>query len=198
MEISCEHVWREISNYVDGDVDPALRAAMEEHFRGCTHCSAVRDGTRNVVQLIGDERVFELPVGFEQRLKRRLEEAMPPPEPAPTKRFFSWIAVAAALIIGTFVVGDTPAFRTPQLRSVHSQPGVAVPAGLMVVVAAEGKTFHVAGCRFLHDKVNLRTITASEAAREGYAPCVRCMKEYLTAGLALSPSAQPTLRASVP
>ena len=183
MEINCEHVWREVSNYLDGDIDPGLRAAIEEHVRGCTRCSAVLDGTRNVVQLIGDERLFELPVGFEQRLKRRLEEAMPPPAPAPTKRFFAWIAVAAALILGIFVVGDTPAFRTPQLRSVHSQPGVAVPAGLMVVVAANGKTFHVAGCRFLHDKINLRTIPATEAAQEGYAPCVRCMKEYLSAGL---------------
>ena len=28
MVVNCEHVWSEISNYVDGEVDPALRAAM--------------------------------------------------------------------------------------------------------------------------------------------------------------------------
>jgi hypothetical protein len=50
----------------------------------------------------------------------------------------------------------------------------------MVVVAEDGKTFHAAGCEFIHDKARLRTITASEALREGYAPCVRCMKKYLS------------------
>ena len=32
MVVSCEQVWQEISNYLDGDVSPELRAAMEEHF----------------------------------------------------------------------------------------------------------------------------------------------------------------------
>jgi hypothetical protein len=50
---------------------------------------------------------------------------------------------------------------------------------MMVVVAEDGKTFHVAGCRFIHDKAKLRTITAGQALREGYMPCVRCMKKYL-------------------
>jgi hypothetical protein len=49
----------------------------------------------------------------------------------------------------------------------------------MVVVSEDGKTFHAAGCRFIHDKA-LRTIPASEALREGYAPCVRCMRKYLS------------------
>jgi hypothetical protein len=55
----------------------------------------------------------------------------------------------------------------------------------MVFVAADGKTFHVAGCRFLHDKAKVRSIPASEALREGYVPCVHCMKQYLSAGLML-------------
>src|SRR5947209_9564914 len=41
------------------------------------------------------------------------------------------------------------------------------------------KTFHAAGCRFIHDKAHLRTIAAGEAIREGYAPCMRCMRKYL-------------------
>ena len=45
IEISCLEVWREISNYIDGDVDAELRARMESHFRVCAHCKAVIDGT---------------------------------------------------------------------------------------------------------------------------------------------------------
>jgi anti-sigma factor RsiW len=75
VEISCLEVWREISNYVDGDVDPELRRRMEEHFKGCEHCSAILDGTRNVIRLVGDGRAFDLPRGFSERLKQRLAAA---------------------------------------------------------------------------------------------------------------------------
>ena len=73
VEISCIEVWRELSNYIDNDVDPELRLRMEEHFKGCEHCTAILDGTRNVVQLVGDGRTFQLPQGFSERLKKKLE-----------------------------------------------------------------------------------------------------------------------------
>ena len=69
-KLNCEQVWREVSNYVDGEVDAALRSAMEEHFRTCKRCASVLAGTRNVVQLYGDERMLEVPAGFSRRLER--------------------------------------------------------------------------------------------------------------------------------
>ena len=70
--IDCRQVWREISNYLDDQVDPQLRQRMEAHFEDCKHCHAILDGTRNVVQLVGDDRVFETPADFGQRLLDRL------------------------------------------------------------------------------------------------------------------------------
>jgi predicted anti-sigma-YlaC factor YlaD len=72
IEISCEHVWREISNYLEGDVDPELRARMEAHFKVCSHCTAVLDGARNVIQLVADGQAFDLPRGFSERLRQRI------------------------------------------------------------------------------------------------------------------------------
>jgi putative zinc finger protein len=72
LEISCREVWRELSNYVDGVVDLELRLRMEEHFKDCEHCTAILDGTRNVIQLVGDGKVFDVPQGFSGRLKARL------------------------------------------------------------------------------------------------------------------------------
>ena len=46
--VNCEHVWEEISNYLEGDIDSGLRAAMDEHFRSCERCASVLHGTRNV------------------------------------------------------------------------------------------------------------------------------------------------------
>ena len=64
MVVNCEQVWQEISNYLEGEVSPELRAAMEAHIRECRHCTAVLDGTRNVVHLYADDRLLELPAGF--------------------------------------------------------------------------------------------------------------------------------------
>jgi len=72
IEISCVEVWREISNYVDGDVSPELRARIEAHFKICKHCTAVLDGTRNVVRLIGDGEGFDVPASFSRRLYSKL------------------------------------------------------------------------------------------------------------------------------
>ena len=73
IEISCLEVWREISNYIDDAVDPELHARMEAHFKVCKHCSAVLDGTRNVVKLVADEAEFEVPTGLGSRLYTKLK-----------------------------------------------------------------------------------------------------------------------------
>ena len=75
IEISCLEVWREISNYVDDDVQEELRARMEAHFKGCAHCKAVVDGTRNVVKLVADGVEFDLPEGFSKRLYAKIKGA---------------------------------------------------------------------------------------------------------------------------
>ena len=74
IEISCLEVWREISNYVDDDVAPELRARMEAHFKSCAHCKAVLDGTKNVVRLVADGVEYELPRGFSDRLYRKIKD----------------------------------------------------------------------------------------------------------------------------
>lgn len=74
IEISCSEVWREISNYIEGDVSPDLRVRMEAHFKTCAHCKAVLDGTKNVVKLVADGVEYELPDGFSRRLYRKIAE----------------------------------------------------------------------------------------------------------------------------
>jgi hypothetical protein len=174
MVIKCEEVWREVSNYLDGEVESKLRSAIEEHIRGCKRCAAVVDGTRNVVQLYGDERMLEVPVGFSGRLYQRLEGKVS----TSRRGFLGWMLVAGAgaLVLGGFEFASSSALTSPRLRSEHAQASNRVPPDMVVIVSARGKIFHVAGCPFIHDKSNLLTISAREAEREGYAPCVRCMR----------------------
>ena len=74
VEIECAEVWRQISSYLDDEVDPGLRATMSSHFKDCAHCSAVLDGTRNVVKLVGDERAFEISSGVHERFYEKLQD----------------------------------------------------------------------------------------------------------------------------
>ena len=73
IEISCVEVWREISNYIDKNVDRELHSRMEAHFQVCKHCSAVLDGTRNVVKLIADGAEFEVPPSLGKNLYKKLD-----------------------------------------------------------------------------------------------------------------------------
>ena len=74
LEISCLDVWREISNFIDHAVSPELRQRIEEHLKVCEHCTAIYDGTRNVVKLVADGNTYELPAGFSDHLRQRLED----------------------------------------------------------------------------------------------------------------------------
>lgn len=76
MRIDCKHVWEHISAYIDGEVDTVLRTEIDRHLETCEICSAVLDSTRNVVVLVADERVFELPVGFSARLHERIDREL--------------------------------------------------------------------------------------------------------------------------
>lgn len=182
--LKCEQVWLEISNYIEGEVDPALRSAMDAHFRTCKKCSSVLEGTRNVIRLYGDERMIEVPVGYGRRLEKRLAQ-----NARGSGRGWStwsaWLVPVAALALfagGLHVANSTTV--SPELKSAHAQPGQGIPPDMPVVVTADARIFHVAGCGFIHNKQTERTLTAREAMQQGYVPCLRCMREYLHTAVA--------------
>jgi hypothetical protein len=76
VELNCRDVWREISNYIDGAVDASLRTEIDAHLKGCKHCTAILDGTRNVIRLAGDDRAFEIPAGLSRSLYSKLERQL--------------------------------------------------------------------------------------------------------------------------
>jgi hypothetical protein len=73
MVIACKHVWGYISDYLDAALPEDIRLDVQKHLDHCEICSAILDATRNIIILTADERVFELPVGFSERLHARIE-----------------------------------------------------------------------------------------------------------------------------
>jgi len=76
MKLECKHVWEHISGYLDKQLDPELLAAVERHLETCEVCSAILDSTRNLLVLTADDRTYELPVGYSERLHGRLAEVI--------------------------------------------------------------------------------------------------------------------------
>jgi len=174
MVVKCEDVWREISNYFEGDLDLALKLAMEEHFAQCTGCHSARDGMRNVIELYGDKAMFTLPAGFYPRLHDRLADQVEGRNIS-RRAWLVSVAVTGALAATAVFATALDGFA-PQARSEMSQPARRLPQRLVAIVDG-GKTFHAPGCPFMHGKYHM--VTPEEAVREGYAPCNRCMYEAL-------------------
>jgi len=76
MKLECKHVWEHISEYLDHDLSAELLTAIEKHLENCEICSAILDSTRNVIVLTADDRTYELPVGYSDRLHARLTKVM--------------------------------------------------------------------------------------------------------------------------
>jgi anti-sigma factor RsiW len=84
MVIECKHVWDYISGYIDNTLSDETRELVQRHLEHCELCSAILDSTRNILVLTADDRVFELPLGFSERLHARLEQELnsePPRSP---------------------------------------------------------------------------------------------------------------------
>ncbi len=66
--VSCKTIIANLSDYFNGDASVEMRHKIEKHLRGCHRCTAVYDSTRKMLVITGDERVFEVPTGFSERL----------------------------------------------------------------------------------------------------------------------------------
>jgi hypothetical protein len=82
MSMACKTVWQHISEYLDHQLDPLLLREIELHLENCEICSAILDSTRNVLILTADDRTFELPVGYSERLHARLRLVIQAPNPS--------------------------------------------------------------------------------------------------------------------
>jgi anti-sigma factor RsiW len=70
--LNCQGVIREISNYMDGELELPERQDLERHLEHCEECNLVVNQTRLTVKVFCDEKEVELP----GEVKKRLHEAL--------------------------------------------------------------------------------------------------------------------------
>jgi len=70
--LNCKGVIREISNYIDGDLDPVVKQELERHLEHCEDCTMIVDQTRKSIRVLCDSR----PVSLSTDVRARLHEAL--------------------------------------------------------------------------------------------------------------------------
>ncbi len=86
---------------------------------------------------------------------------------------------------GTTVEETSPKTTTTQTQAqtspvvpIETQPVVTSPppppAEVMVVLTRTGEKYHNAGCQYVVNKTDTRTVPLSQAKAEGYTPCSVC------------------------
>ena len=53
--MKCNELIRSLGDYVDGDIDPEICAALEDHLKGCDNCKIVVDTIKKTIYLYHNE-----------------------------------------------------------------------------------------------------------------------------------------------
>ncbi len=70
--MKCTEFLKELTEYLDGTADAALREELDEHMHWCHECKVVLNTTKKTIEIYRDNKLYELP----ERLRIRLHEAI--------------------------------------------------------------------------------------------------------------------------
>ena len=79
--VSCKTIITNLSDYLDANTPAEMPQKIERHLCGCQRCSAAYDSTRKMLVITEDERIFEVPAGFSDRLHDFPEGDLKSPRP---------------------------------------------------------------------------------------------------------------------
>lgn len=66
--MKCKDIVKELADYLDEDLDPSLKASIEEHLNKCKDCRLVVDTTKQTIQIYCNSEPAPLPSETRSRL----------------------------------------------------------------------------------------------------------------------------------
>ncbi len=70
--MNCKGVIRELSNYIDGDLDPVVKQELERHLEHCEDCTMIVDQTKKTIEIVCDSQPVSLSADARSRLHAML------------------------------------------------------------------------------------------------------------------------------
>ncbi len=71
--MNCKQTLNEISDLLDGELDPELAEAVRKHLEACPDCTVIVDTTKRTIELFCGSEPMPLPPKVEERLRKALE-----------------------------------------------------------------------------------------------------------------------------
>ena len=68
--MTCKDLVDLLSEYVDGELDPATARQLEEHLRGCVECTAFLNTFRKIRSMTRESVEAAMPAELRARLRR--------------------------------------------------------------------------------------------------------------------------------
>jgi hypothetical protein len=101
----CDAIQPRLSELVDDDLDPADRAAIETHVRGCARCAALVEDLGRIRQAARGLGAIDPPPHVWLEIAGQIRQATPTSEAvrpaARAHQRWQWIGLAAALLVST-------------------------------------------------------------------------------------------------
>ncbi len=70
----CDDMIQNLSDYIDGELDPELCSELEVHLKGCKNCRLMLDNLKMTIKLCKDGRCEDLPPELSDKLNKKLAE----------------------------------------------------------------------------------------------------------------------------
>lgn len=74
--MTCRKVIQQLSEFLDGELDPGLAEQLARHLEHCEDCKLVVDTTRKTIEIYCNTEPMDLPPAVRERLERALAERL--------------------------------------------------------------------------------------------------------------------------
>lgn len=71
--LTCKDFLRELSDFLDENLDAEIRAKLEQHITECPNCWVIADTTRKTIRIYKGMEPYPIPSEMEERLMQALE-----------------------------------------------------------------------------------------------------------------------------
>lgn len=66
--MKCKEFLNELNDYLDGSLDPKLKAELQEHLQWCSNCYVVCNTTQKTIEIYRENKIYELPDDLRSKL----------------------------------------------------------------------------------------------------------------------------------
>ena len=72
--VACQQLVEMVTDYLEGDLDPAARAAVEQHLAHCGHCTGYVEQVRRMLELTATQNPVDVPADLLDDLTARYRQ----------------------------------------------------------------------------------------------------------------------------